>query len=213
MIRTMRRFDLLQAAHLERELFGPSAWSVGTLARELDGPDRFYVVWDGPVPARFPGNAFPPSGSGGGVSIGGDGSFGREEPGKSLSSADGFCANGVIPSSGVANARVRGYAGIWTGGPVAEVLTIGVAASAQGHGVGRRLLDALVDHAHGEGCRAVELQVRVDNFTAQGLYRAAGFTVRSTIPHYYQPEDVDAFVMRLDFPQGRRSGESERRKA
>nr|WP_284289793.1 GNAT family N-acetyltransferase [Angustibacter aerolatus] len=43
--------------------------------------------------------------------------------------------------------RVEGYAGLSVQGGDADVMTIAVAPDAQGRGLGRRLLAALVDHA------------------------------------------------------------------
>ena len=48
--------------------------------------------------------------------------------------------------------------------------------------------------------REVFLDVRADNPVAQQLYASAGFMEIGRRPHYYQPDDVDAVVMRLDVP-------------
>lgn len=42
-------------------------------------------------------------------------------------------------------------------------------------GLGRRLLEAVVDHARKQDCCAVSLEVRQDNPEAQALYRSLGF--------------------------------------
>ena len=42
--------------------------------------------------------------------------------------------------------------------------------------------------------------MRADNPGAQALYRELGFEEIGVRPHYYQPDDVDAIVMRLDRP-------------
>ena len=93
--------------------------------------------------------------------------------------------------------QVVGYAGLWFDGDVAQVMTIGVAPHAQGAGRGARLLEALIEHARELGATAVLLEVRVDNDAALGLYRRRGFEVLGRRRRYYQPEDVDAFTMRL----------------
>ena len=96
----------------------------------------------------------------------------------------------------VEGAEVLGYAGLVHGGDVADVMTIAVAPSARGRGLGRRLLDELETRARAGRAASVMLEVRADNAAAIGLYDRAGYTVVSTRRRYYQPGDVDALVMR-----------------
>ena len=91
---------------------------------------------------------------------------------------------------------VLGYAGLDHGGEVADVMTIAVAPRAQGHGLGRLLLDELEQRASIRGAADVILEVRADNLAALGLYERSGYAVLSTRRRYYQPGDVDAIVMR-----------------
>jgi len=91
---------------------------------------------------------------------------------------------------------VLGYAGLDHGGDVADVMTIAVAPRAQGHGLGRLLLDELEQRASIRGAADVILEVRADNLAALGLYERSGYSVLSTRRRYYQPGDVDAIVMR-----------------
>lgn len=93
--------------------------------------------------------------------------------------------------------RLVGYAGLWFDGDVAQVMTIGVAVAAQRRGLGALLLTALVDRAWELGAQAVLLEVRVDNAPAIALYERFGFETIGRRRRYYQPEDVDAFTMRL----------------
>ena len=90
-----------------------------------------------------------------------------------------------------------GYAGLDHGGDVADVMTIAVAPSARGRGLGRRLLDELETRARAGRAASVMLEVRADNPVAQGLYRSLGFAELGVRPGYYQPEGIDAIVMRL----------------
>ncbi len=91
---------------------------------------------------------------------------------------------------------VVGYAGLLVNGPEADVQTIGVAREAQGRGIGRMLLTALVDGARDAGATALLLEVRADNASAIGLYTAFGFERIGVRRRYYQPGDIDALVMR-----------------
>ncbi len=91
-----------------------------------------------------------------------------------------------------------GYAGLMTAGEQADVLTIAVAAASWGHGVGSRLLAALLSEARRRGCSEMFLEVRADNVRAQRLYKWWGFTEIGIRRGYYQPSGMDAIVMRRD---------------
>jgi ribosomal-protein-alanine N-acetyltransferase len=90
-----------------------------------------------------------------------------------------------------------GYAGLLHTGSEGDVQTIAVAPAAQGRGVGRRLLTALLAEAARRGCTSVMLEVRADNAAAVALYERFGFERISVRRGYYRPGGVDAWVMRL----------------
>ena len=90
-----------------------------------------------------------------------------------------------------------GYAGLAVVGHQADVQTVAVAPSAQGRGLGRLLLDALLDEARRREATEVLLEVRADNEAAQALYRRAGFERIGVRRGYYQPGGTDALVLRL----------------
>lgn len=74
-----------------------------------------------------------------------------------------------------------------------EVHTIGVDKRCQGRGIGRGLLDRLLEIADGG---AVFLEVRTDNAPAIGLYESVGFTVIGLRKRYYRVSGADAYTMR-----------------
>lgn len=93
-----------------------------------------------------------------------------------------------------------GYGGIvrlgstgLTGVSFYEVRNIGVDPAHQGHGIGRRLLDELLNFAAGG---TVYLEVRYDNEAAIALYRDVGFDQVGLRPGYYN--GVDALTMRRE---------------
>ncbi|MFT4306481.1 MAG: ribosomal protein S18-alanine N-acetyltransferase [Microbacterium sp.] len=96
--------------------------------------------------------------------------------------------------------RVIGYGGVRAvaGAGEADIQTIALDAAARGRGRGRDLLTDLLGHALAAGAVAVFLEVRADNPVAQALYRSEGFAELGRRARYYQPDDVDAVVMRLD---------------
>lgn len=93
---------------------------------------------------------------------------------------------------------VVGYAGLWFDGDVTQIMTIGVDPDVQRHGVGRQLMTALIERSRKVKAEAVLLEVRVDNAPAIEMYRQFGFEILGVRKRYYQPEDMDAYTMRLD---------------
>ncbi|PVE97134.1 ribosomal protein S18-alanine N-acetyltransferase [Microbacterium sp. TPD7012] len=95
---------------------------------------------------------------------------------------------------------VIGYGGIRAlqGSADADIQTIALLAGHRGEGRGRALLRALLAAARERGAREVFLEVRADNPAAAGLYLAEHFEEIGRRPRYYQPDDVDAIVMRRD---------------
>lgn len=93
---------------------------------------------------------------------------------------------------------VVGYAGLLAAGGQADVLTIAVATSRWGRGIGSSLLEVLLAEARRRACTEVFLEVRADNIRAQRLYRWYGFGEIGIRRGYYQPSGMDAIVMRRD---------------
>jgi N6-L-threonylcarbamoyladenine synthase len=98
-----------------------------------------------------------------------------------------------------APAELAGYAGLLAprGSGDGDIQTIAVAPSARRRGLGRMLVLALVEVARDRGARQVFLEVRADNPDARALYDSLGFEEIAVRPNYYQPDGVDAQVMRL----------------
>jgi ribosomal-protein-alanine N-acetyltransferase len=76
-----------------------------------------------------------------------------------------------------------------------EVHTIGVDPACQGRGIGRRLLDELLEFADGG---VVYLEVRTDNEAAIALYRSVGFEQVGLRRRYYRVSGADAYTMRRE---------------
>lgn len=90
----------------------------------------------------------------------------------------------------------------------AEILTIAVSPDWQGYGIGRRLMDRLLAHAHRERIASVFLEVDEANDPARGLYRKLGFAVVGERPDYYRDQNERrsrAVVMRRDVKQLRKA--------
>jgi ribosomal-protein-alanine N-acetyltransferase len=90
-------------------------------------------------------------------------------------------------------ADLVGYAGLAVVGPdEAWVQNIAVRRAVQRRGIGRLLLEALLEEA---GHRKVLLEVAVDNEPAQRLYGTYDFEPVGVRRGYYQPSNTDALVM------------------
>lgn len=100
-------------------------------------------------------------------------------------------------------ANLVAYAGLLAprGATEGDIQTIAVATSARGHGLGRSLMHALISEARKRGGRLIFLEVRADNPGAQRLYERLGFIEVGVRRGYYQPDNVDAIVMRLNIPK------------
>jgi N6-L-threonylcarbamoyladenine synthase len=95
--------------------------------------------------------------------------------------------------------QVVGYAGLskLPGSEQADVQTIAVSEEIRGEGLGRKLMEKLIAEARALGSQELFLEVRADNEVARSLYAALGFEHIDTRKRYYQPDDVDAWIMRL----------------
>jgi len=91
---------------------------------------------------------------------------------------------------------IDGYVGLMAVPPEADVQTIAVSTRAQGNGLGRELLSALIDEARRRECSQVFLEVRSNNASAVTLYESVGFERQAVRTDYYGP-GRDAVVMRL----------------
>lgn len=97
-----------------------------------------------------------------------------------------------------ADGTVMGYAGIAVGQGEAWINNIAVRRDRQRGGVGRALLEALLDEARQQQVGQVLLEVAADNAAAQKLYAGYGFEVIGVRKGYYQPTNNDALVMQME---------------
>jgi ribosomal-protein-alanine N-acetyltransferase len=96
------------------------------------------------------------------------------------------------------DAAIAGYAGLLApaGSGQADIQTIAVASSARRHGIGRAMMVALLEEARHRAAAEVFLEVRADNPNAEALYASLGFEQIAVRPKYYQPDGVNAHIMK-----------------
>ena len=90
---------------------------------------------------------------------------------------------------------VLAYGGYWKAGPEAQITNLVVRPESRCRGIGRRILEFIMDCARGESCSVCTLEVRQSNRHAQSLYKAAGFQVKGQRPKIYQNPVDDALLM------------------
>ncbi|MFT6534216.1 MAG: ribosomal-protein-alanine acetyltransferase [Alpinimonas sp.] len=108
--------------------------------------------------------------------------------------------NGIGGEADTHEPQFLGYAGLLCprGAGDGDIQTIAVAPQARGLGLGRALMLVLVQHAQERFAERLFLEVRADNDVAKALYASLGFEEIAVRPHYYQPEGIDAIVMRRE---------------
>ncbi|MDF7640895.1 GNAT family N-acetyltransferase [Bifidobacterium sp. ESL0784] len=181
-----QQWALEVASKLETELFGSQAWDLQTLQHEVADASRIYL-------ADVVGVTGIKSNTESGDDGHAAGSF-------AVAVCNASCEQKPLKQvqRGAADRIIRGYAGMWHADGQAEILTLGVARRFQRNGIGKGLLDRLIQYARLYNVRRIKLEVRVDNEPAKRLYRSRGFADIGLLRHYYQPENVDATQMALD---------------
>lgn len=103
-----------------------------------------------------------------------------------------FCA--------LAGGKAVGYAGMWQVLDEGHITNIAVHPEFRQCGLGSALMEALLAEAERRGIKALTLEVRKSNFSAQALYRKYGFSDGGMRKKYYADNNEDAIIMwkRLD---------------
>lgn len=91
------------------------------------------------------------------------------------------------------------YGGFWLVIDEAHITSVAVKDSYRGRGLGRKLMDYLLDEAEVAGATRATLEVRVSNQVARNLYVSLGFRPVGIRKGYYPKNNEDAVVMLKDF--------------
>lgn len=109
------------------------------------------------------------------------------------------CARYLVADVG---GNVVGYAGAWIILDEAHITNIAVRRDARGRGIGRRLMEGILQYAANLGARVMTLEVRKSNLIAQSLYKSLGFHTASVRKKYYEDNGEDALLMVcIDLPE------------
>ena len=90
---------------------------------------------------------------------------------------------------------IVGYAGTWLVINEAHVTNVAVHNNRRREGIGRLLMDALMNMAREEGMESMTLEVRVSNEAARALYHQLGFVSAGIRKNYYSETKEDALIL------------------
>jgi ribosomal-protein-alanine N-acetyltransferase len=105
------------------------------------------------------------------------------------------CARSILAE---VDGRIVGYVLFWFLSEEVDIHNIAVHPDFRRHGIGRLLLEQVVEAARRQECVRVTLDVRHSNSPAQNLYRSFGFVTRGLRKGYYSDNGEDALVMALE---------------
>lgn len=105
------------------------------------------------------------------------------------------CARSILAE---VDGRIVGYVLFWFLPEEVDIHNIAVHPDFRRRGIGRLLLEQVVDSARRQERLRVTLDVRFSNAPAQNLYRSFGFVIRGLRKGYYSDNGEDALVMALE---------------
>lgn len=81
--------------------------------------------------------------------------------------------------------RPAGFCMLSIGDGIGEVVAVAVDPLWQGRGIGRQLMQAIVEDARGTGLALLVLKTATRNLPAQGMFRRIGFEETGRVAGYY----------------------------
>ena len=180
-VRFMRREDVDQVVHIDREAF-PTEWPSTNFARELDNRLAYYIVACDGSPVSLPVPKPAADNHPAGIMEWLRHLFSEKQK-KPVEERE----------------RIAGYAGMWILADEAHIMSIASHLECRRKGVGEALLIALFDLAVQHRARILTLEVRVSNEVAQNLYLKFGFQKMGLRKAYYLDNREDALIMSTDY--------------
>ncbi len=93
--------------------------------------------------------------------------------------------------------RIVAFAIMYFGEEHAHLNLLAVRPSHQRLGIGRRLVEWMVESAFSAGIATIHLELRASNYTARSFYRTLGFAESAYIPGYYRGREMALRMMRV----------------
>jgi ribosomal-protein-alanine N-acetyltransferase len=100
--------------------------------------------------------------------------------------------------------RVVGFGIQWFIAGESQLANIAFRSDCRGRGLGRKMMEHLLEEAQREGMEKMTLEVRVDNLSALELYRRLGFVETSRRARFYE-DQADAVLMEKKLERGSRN--------
>lgn len=95
----------------------------------------------------------------------------------------------------VIDKKIVAYGGMWLIMEEAHITNIAVHPQYQSRGIGKKIVEALVQEADQRRIQRMTLEVRKSNEVAIQLYKTMGFLVSGIRPGYYHDNGEDAIIM------------------
>ena len=93
---------------------------------------------------------------------------------------------------------VIAYGGAWIIFDEGHVTNVAVEKAYRGQGIGKALMQALMQYAANLGAQYLTLEVRKSNTVAKNLYYGLGFVELGVRKHYYEDNGEDALLLICD---------------
>ncbi len=96
------------------------------------------------------------------------------------------------------NGEIIGYGGAWMIFEEGHITNVAVRKEHRGKGIGRALMQALMQYAANLGVQYMTLEVRKSNEPALNLYKSLGFLKLGVRKQYYEDNGEDALLLVCD---------------
>lgn len=91
--------------------------------------------------------------------------------------------------------RIRGYCGVLTVLDEGDITNVSVDKNCRGRGIGRALVQGIIDRTAQAGVTTLHLEVRESNEGAIALYEKMGFEKTGIRKNYYEAPTEDGILM------------------
>ena len=95
--------------------------------------------------------------------------------------------------------RLAGYVGSQTVLGESDMMNVAVDGDYRRQGVGKMLIETLVEHLKARGSHCLTLEVRDSNTPARNLYASLGFSQIGRRKNYYRNPREDALILRKEW--------------
>ena len=96
------------------------------------------------------------------------------------------------------SAKVAAYGGVIVAAGEAQVLNVAVDPEFRRLGLGRNIMERIIELSQEREAEFITLEVREHNFPAVKLYESLGFYIAGRIKGYYKNPSDDALILKKD---------------